>query len=513
VQRVLYSKEIEHRKLYATDGEIVLQITQNPQNLPPAISQNPNFMTDGKFDMSKYQEALGNPQVDWTPIENYVREILPFQKLQEIISASVVVTEQEVKEDYISNNVKAKIKYLQVPISAFAKDSVEVNEKDVEIYYQENKGDFKVEEKRKLIYVLFSTEPSSADSQKVLQLVEEIKMEAESGEDFAELADEYSEDPSAKNNHGDLGYFERDRMVKEFSDAAFAAKAGQIVGPIRTNFGIHIIKIHDRKMEEGEEKVHASHILFKYTPSALTLEQASSNAANFVEEARETGFSETAEKLNYELRETPEFTKGNYIPGFGQMLSAIQWTFKAGVNEISNVYRSTQGYVVFELSNILPEGFRLLDEVRDVCKSRVEREKRMGLAKDVAVKIGEKITQNISFKEIKANDQRNIMVLDSTNEFSGSQSIPRIGRSPEISAAAFSINIGANSSLLETNQGYYYIQVLDRTAFNEEDYKIQRTIIRNRLINQKAQRFFAEWYDKLKEKADIKDNRDLFFAS
>ena len=107
VQRILLSKEINKRKIRVTDNEVFQQITQNPQSLPPGISQNPNFMTDGKFDMAKYREALNNPQVDWTPVESYVREILPFQKLQTIVTASVMVTEEEVKEDYISKNQKA----------------------------------------------------------------------------------------------------------------------------------------------------------------------------------------------------------------------------------------------------------------------------------------------------------------------------------------------------------------------------------------------------------------------
>lgn len=513
IQRVLYSKEIRKRNIVATDAEIFLQITEFPQGLPPVISQNPNFMTDGVFDMAKYKEALQNPQVDWTPIENYVREVLPFQKLQEIINASVMVTEQEIRDEFIDKNQKAKIEYLHIPVSAFTKDSIAVTDKEIEQYYRDNKDDFKVEEKRKLNYVIFSTDPTAADSLKVMQLAMDIKTDALAGEDFAKLADEFSEDPSARNNHGDLGYFERDRMVKEFSEAAFSAKPGEIIGPVKTSFGLHIIKIHDRKVEDGQEKVHASHILFKYAPSAVTIEEASDAANNFAEIAREDGFRISADRMKYEVNQTPEFTKGSYIPGFGQMSSTVGWTFQSEINDVSNVFRTSRGYVVFELADILPAGYRPLKEVKNICRSRIEQAKRKNLAKKYAIKVQQKLSENISFKVIASNDSTKIVLHDSTTQFTKSQSIPKIGYSPEILAAAFTITPMETSPLIETDRGVYFIKVLERTEINEEEFERQKNSIRMRLLNQKSQNFFNKWYEELKKQADIEDNRNLFYAS
>ncbi len=68
------------------------------------------------------------------------------------------------------------------------------------------------------------------------------------GTDFQALAEKNSIDPSAKNNRGDLGYFGRDRMVSEFTEAAFNAENGEVVGPVKTSFGYHVIKVIDRKV-------------------------------------------------------------------------------------------------------------------------------------------------------------------------------------------------------------------------------------------------------------------------
>lgn len=74
-----------------------------------------------------------------------------------------------------------------------------------------------------------------------------LKMAKASDADFQALAEKYSRDPSAKNNRGDLGFFGRDRMVPEFTEAAFAGKEGEIVGPVKTSYGYHIIKVIKKK--------------------------------------------------------------------------------------------------------------------------------------------------------------------------------------------------------------------------------------------------------------------------
>ena len=174
IRRILFAKEIKKRGITVTDGEIFTQITQNPQLLPPAISQNENFMTDGRFDMEKYHQALNNPENDWTPVENYIRDIMPFQKLQDLINNSAIITEQEILTDYIEKNQKTRIKYLSVPISAFNRDSITISENDIKEYYQDNKSDFKIAEKRQLSYVLFSSDPSPADTARVYRLIDDI---------------------------------------------------------------------------------------------------------------------------------------------------------------------------------------------------------------------------------------------------------------------------------------------------------------------------------------------------
>jgi peptidyl-prolyl cis-trans isomerase C len=87
---------------------------------------------------------------------------------------------------------------------------------------------------------------SKAAEAKVKDVIERLKK----GEDFAKLASSLTEDPSGKQDGGDLGYFTRDQMVPEFSEVAFSLEKGQVSGPVKTQFGWHVVKVEDKRARE-----------------------------------------------------------------------------------------------------------------------------------------------------------------------------------------------------------------------------------------------------------------------
>lgn len=100
-------------------------------------------------------------------------------------------------------------------------------------------------------HILIPIIPGQEDKAK--KEAEELKKRADSGENFAVLAAKYSQDPGSKNKGGDLGYFSTGSMVKPFEAAAFSVKVNEITGPIKTDFGYHVIKVTDARLKKPAE--------------------------------------------------------------------------------------------------------------------------------------------------------------------------------------------------------------------------------------------------------------------
>ena len=128
------------------------------------------------------------------------------------------------------------------------KDVAAVTEEDAKKFYDENREQFEEAEQVKASHILFMVK-NAAPEEEVKTALDKARQAATRAkkEDFKKLAIELSEEPGAKESGGDLGYFTADRMVPEFSAAAFALQPGEVSEPIRTQFGWHVIKVEDRK--------------------------------------------------------------------------------------------------------------------------------------------------------------------------------------------------------------------------------------------------------------------------
>ncbi|MDG1848226.1 MAG: peptidylprolyl isomerase, partial [Candidatus Marinimicrobia bacterium] len=239
VQEVLVSAEIKRLGLGATDEEIIYHLRENP---PEFLRSNPTFHTDGNFDSEKYLLALSSPQGDeWTPIENWMRtSYIPNLKLTQYLNENVLVTAEDIKNDFVKKNVKYTIDAIHVTYDKAPKDDIEPSDNELTEEYNASLSDFKHEELRNLSFVSWKKSPSSQDSLNNTYLVADIMDRAKAGEDFSSLANEYTQDPSNQEKGGDLGWFGKGQMVKPFEDAAFKAKKGSIIGPIESRFGSHI---------------------------------------------------------------------------------------------------------------------------------------------------------------------------------------------------------------------------------------------------------------------------------
>ncbi|MGC9319999.1 MAG: peptidylprolyl isomerase, partial [Armatimonadota bacterium] len=174
------------------------------------------------------------------PDDERLRESLRFEKLREKIESAVTISDEELKESY--EEVKAR------HILAEA-TSDEANDGEAEADTGEAPDAESAAPEEPEAQSTMTLEQAKARARERLL---ELKKKAQEGADFAKLAEEHSDGPSAAQG-GDLGWFTRDRMVPEFSEVAFKLKEGEISDPFETDFGMHIIKVEGRRLELPED--------------------------------------------------------------------------------------------------------------------------------------------------------------------------------------------------------------------------------------------------------------------
>jgi len=511
LQDVLVSQEVKRLNISASDEEVMYHLENNP---PPFLQQNPSFQTDGVFDWDKYRTALASPQGDeWLPIEAFMKNTyVPNFKLQKLLDESIIITERNIKNEFIKRNVNYTISGIHITSGKVPVEESEPSDSEIREEYNKSKSDFKHDELRSVSYVSWKKEPAKNDSISVQKLATAIYERVKEGEEFATLANEYSVDPGNQGTKGgDLGWFGKGQMVKEFEKAAFTAKKGEIIEPVKSNFGYHIIYVRDKKVENGEEKVLASHILLKIEISSTTLSNLKRDATLFSYDAQDNGFSSAVSEHNLDIGNHKKMNEEGFsIKGLGGLRAGVRFAFNSKVGDVSDILENDQYFSVFTLDTIIAPGFKSYEEVQAQIKSTLKKTKVMAATLDEA----NKLLLTISGKDIKLDD-----AIDEDSELDAIkneskqlvQGFTSIGRSNYVTGALLAAKPGEILGPLETGRGHAIIELKEISVFDSTEYEVQKESLRKTIFNQKQNQFFQAWLDDLKENAEIVDNRKFYF--
>jgi peptidyl-prolyl cis-trans isomerase D len=353
-------------------------------------------------------------------------------------------------------------------------------------------------------HILFAIE-GQQDTVALKALAVSVAKSAREGKDFSALAQQYSKDASSAQRGGDLGWFGKGRMVAPFEEAAFKAKAGDIVGPVRTPFGYHVIRIDARDMRE----VKLATISVKITPSSQTKNDLFDRSRDFAFNARESEFSKEAQQLGFEVREAQVQEKGGVVPGVGINESITRWAFSNKVGSVSEPYSITNGYAVFAIAESKDAGVKPFEEAKESVRPLAIRKKRIEKTQELASELRSKLGQGDSLSKVVQLDP-SISVRE-TGMFSPGTSVPGIGRDPNFVGTVTGLKSGEISKAIAGTRGAYLVQLLSKSDFDSTAYAGQREALRSRLLQEKRSRYIGDWIEKLKANADIEDHRDLFF--
>ncbi|WP_082349103.1 peptidylprolyl isomerase [Candidatus Kryptonium thompsonii] len=605
VTRKLIEQEIKKLNLTVTDEEITDWVLNSPETLPEPVKRN--FVdSTGKIDRVLLERALKSttPQARqfWIEVEKFLKAQKLTEKLQSRLLASVLVSEGEIRERFEKQNTRYEIKYVSLDPNRFSKEISEPTDDEIKEYYRNHQDEFRIQETRRLKYVLFSDMPSAEDTASVLRELENFKQQAMQGADFVELVKNYSEAPFSdvffkhgellpeieneiwdkkvgeivgplkasdgihlikilderkgsdtfvRASHilvpigrdtaesynlakdilnlakkgedfaklaatfsvdqvtaskgGDLGWFGKGRMVKEFEEACFKAKPGEIVGPVRTQYGLHIIKV----IAKDNRELKIADIKLGVRASSETIESQRKRAEDFSHTVSGKKFVQEASALGLDIKTTPPFTKDSPIPGIGFNKTISDWAFSNKLGSVSPVFKIRGGFAVFTISEIKEAGIRPLEEVREAIKVRVRREKLKDKAYNYLESLRTKLNKNEGLESITKLDST--LEVKTASGFTLSGGIPGIGTDENVLGKLIDMKPNEISQTIKGNSFVYLIQLVNKTPFDSSAYKSQHETLKQQIYNEKKNTLFFSWIDNLKKNAKIVDNRSLYF--
>lgn len=225
----------------------------------------------------KQQADIDSVMVDDKQVDDELEKRMRYQiqraggqdRLEEFLNKSVLQYKDELRPD-IKDQLQAN--KMQGTIT----EKVSITPSEVQKYYDSYKKDSlpDIPAEYEVGEIVLQPELTKAEKQRFLDKLDAIRLRVKSGEDFGFLAKTYSEDPGSAPEGGDLGFFSRGDMAKEFTAFAFKLKAGEISPVFETEFGFHILQVIERRGEQ----VHARHILIRPQSTPQSLERAKLHA-------------------------------------------------------------------------------------------------------------------------------------------------------------------------------------------------------------------------------------------
>jgi len=510
VNEILINKEIRKTELFATDDDVRIEVHYRPR--PEFYNSSELKKPDGSFDESKYESILRQlSKNDLLFLEADARARIPQLKLNDMLLATIRVTEIEIQQAFLTSEQAATVEYIQVEPSRFANTSLPVTDQEITDYYKAHIKDFFENETRQLRYVAFSTESTADDSAEILKKSEESVKRAKAGEDFVALAHEYTE------SDGTLGTVAKGSMIPELEKEVFSEKVkkGDIIGPVKTLNGIYIFKIERIvKTKSKIDSIEAKQILFNFVASASTMQNAENKARLFMATAQEIGYDKAAQQEKVPIEDISPFAKSSITPGFGVNFDIERFAFrneiKKGNKPISEPIQTSIGLCVFELSKVNTERTKTLkdEDVKAQIEDIIREQKQLQMGQNLLAQVKLAINAGTPFKEAAEKEG---LTVKNAGPFKLNDYVADIGNDTEFNSTALGLDPGNVSEPLIGIKGAYLIRSITKDPFNQETYNAKRTELVANLLQQKQNTVFSNWIQKLRKETTITDYRDKFF--
>jgi peptidyl-prolyl cis-trans isomerase D len=372
--RIMLIKEAERQKVKAADPEVIAFIVSVPV-----------FQKEGEFDKKLYNMLLAQVfRRDPRDFEESVRDQIKVMKLMKNRVPRTIMTETEIRQEYEQRNKKTRVQYVLIDPKTFSGD-VPAEEKDLKDFFDSRRQDFQVPESVNIQYVTVPLKEKASDE-------DQAAAEKKAADVRQALADKGDFDAIAKAAQLDIkktGFFSMENpdfsigWSLELLKEVFTKEKGDTLGPVKTPKGIQVLRITDRRpanipdFEKARDRIKERFIDEK--TRALAREKAENVLTELSAKlAAGTGFEAVAKELGLEVKTTPFFSLGEYLPEIG--ISEDFESAAAGLskeNPLSKVVTTSRGPAIMHWESTTPADEKKYEEVRKDFTDALYREKHV----------------------------------------------------------------------------------------------------------------------------------------
>jgi peptidyl-prolyl cis-trans isomerase D len=503
VQNSVLDAEYRRRGITVTEDEVIQAIRTSPL---PEFRNVPDFQTDSQFDLNKYQRWLTSSvaQQYLPSLEAQYRDELQRVKLLRLVTSDIYLSDAALWEHYRDENETVKIGLTAiVPRNVVPDSTVKVTDAEVAAYYKSHQKDFERPKTAFLSFVALPRMATAADTAAVRARADSVRQEIVDGAPFAEVAQRESADSATAVKGGDLGEWTRGSMDPAFDSAAFSLPLRTVSKPVMSQFGFHLIEVTSRK----GNKAKGRHILFPIEVTGAHRDQLDAQADTLeqlgAERTDPAALDTVARALKLRVGKTAPVQQGTKVQ-LGNLVvpDAGVWAFQAKPGATSPVIETSSAYYLFRLDSLHEAGVPPLSEIRASVVASVRDDKKWSAARELAKTYLKRLEEGNSMSQASA-----AMKLPH-REFGPFSRINPPLTNPVVVGTAFGLKKGERSGILDTKDGIYVIQVLDRVKADSAKFTKELDQYRARSINTAKQERVRNFLTALRKNAKIVDNRD-----
>jgi peptidyl-prolyl cis-trans isomerase D len=507
VQSALLHDEYQRLGISASDDEVIAAARSAP---PPEFMQQPQFQTDGQPDVSKWQAFLATTTdrdfLTW--LDARYRQQIPQIKLGQYLTADVYVSDAKLWRVYQDQHGSVRVTVLAVRPEQIPDDQVSVSDDELRAYFRNHQDAFRRPAVAYLTYTALDRRPHAADTAAALVRAAEVRarIAGEGAEAFADEARAISGDSATAMQGGDLGWIRR--SDKTYDPAFLAALArlrpGQLSGPVRTPYGVHLIQ----PAAAAGDSVRVSHILVPFELAGDHLEAVEARADSLDRMTADVpdpnALNDAAATLGLPLAQARLVDGERLTLGRSVIPDVSVWAFETRVGETSPVIDGAAAYYVFRLDSLIPEGVPPFETVRDAVAQRVRFDKKKTAAGARAAELTDRVRRASS---LAAAGAALGLPVQTYGPFTRLAPPAALAGEPSVLGRVFGLDVGETAGPFAGERASYFLEVLSRHPADSSAWVAQRAEQRDQMLAPARQARLGAYMSRLRSKAKIVDRR------